>query len=580
MSKKCSDQIVDMIQEAGIKRVYAITGDSLNAINDAVRRNGKVEWIHVRHEESGAFAATAEALLTEQLACCAGSSGPGHVHLINGLYDANRAGAPVLAIASTCGSQEFGTQYFQETNTIKLFDDCSIYNQIATTPAQLPRMLQQAMQQAVSSKAVGVIGVPGDLAFKDANEGTSSQKVFAVNPVIVPSDKELEGLAKLLNETKKVCFYCGYGARHAHDEVVEASKLLNAPVANTYKSKYAIMYDNPNMVGLTGLLGYPSGYQAMHEAEVLVLLGTDFPYDTFFPEKDTLIVQIDIDPNRIGRRARVELGFCGDIKATLARLIPMLKQKTDDSYLKRQLKCFEATERHFRELALMKGETDKIQPEYAAYLIDKYASDDAIFTADTGMCNAWSARYFTANGKRDLIASFNHGSMANAMPMAMGAQLAFPNRQVVGMCGDGGLTMLMGDLETIRQYNLPVKLFVFENQALGMVKLEMEVAGLPDWETNLPDPKFAEVAKGMGFTGFDVQKPSELEEVIKKAFATPGPVLVAIHTDSNALTMPPKIETDQVKGFIEAMTKIAFEGRFKEIADTVRENWIEAFQIV
>lgn len=577
MKKKCSDQIVEMIQDAGVKRVYAITGDSLNAINDAVRRNGNVEWIHVRHEESGAFAATAEALLTGNLACCAGSSGPGHVHLINGLYDANRAGAPVVVIASTCGSQEFGTQFFQETNTIKLFDDCSVYNQVATTPHQLPRMLQSAMQNAISSRAVGVVAVPGDLAFKEAEDSTSSHQCFKTHQVVVPSDAELTKLAKLLNSVDKVCFYCGCGVRNAHDELVEAAKKLNAPVANTYKGKPFVMYDNPNAVGLTGLLGYPSGYQAMHEAEVLVMLGTDFPYDTFFPEKDVIIVQIDIDPNRIGRRAKVKMGLCGDIKATLTKLLPMLEQKTDDSYLKRQLKCYEASVRHFKELASTKGIKGKIQPEYAAYLIDKYAADDAIFTADTGMCNVWSARYFTANGKRQMIASFNHGSMANAMPMAMGAQLAYPGRQVVAFCGDGGLTMLMGDLETISQYKLPVKLFVFENNALGMVKLEMEVAGLPDWETNLPDPKFAILAKSMGFTGFDVNDPDQLEDVVKQALATEGPVLVSIHTDPNALSMPPKIEYPQVKGFIEAMAKIALNGRFGEIADTIRENWREAF---
>lgn len=428
------------------------------------------------------------------------------------------------------------------------------------------------MQNAIAKRGVGVIGVPGDLTFKPAQEGASSEKVYVTRQKVVPSDDELRQLAEILNGAEKVCFYCGWGARFAHDEIVEAAKLLNAPVANTFKSKLFIMHDNPNMVGLTGLLGYPSGYAAMHDADVLVLLGTDFPYQMFFPNNN-VIVQVDIDPSHLGRRAHVKHGYCGDTKATLRALIPLLRQKKDDSFLRKMVGLYKKVEDNFHNLSDYHGIKGKIQPEYAAYLIDKHAADDAIFTVDTGMNDVWAARYLTANGRRLFTASFNHGSMADAMPMAMGAQFAFPDRQVVAFCGDGGLTMLLGDLATIKQYNLPVKLFVFDNHALGMVKLEMEVAGLPDWETNLVNPDFAATARSMGFTGFDVDDPDKLEETIKQAFATEGPVLVSIKTDANALSMPPKIEPAQVKGFLTAMSKLALEGRFAEIADTVRENW-------
>ncbi len=572
MAKKVAEQLVEILVEVGVKRIYAVTGDSLNEINDAVRRNGKIQWIHVRHEEVGAYAAGAEAQLHGQLACCAGSSGPGHVHLINGLYDAHRSGAPVLALASTMATEEFGSRYFQETDTIKLFDDCSYYNQVAATPAQLPRMLQAAMQTALSRHGVAVVGIPGDVTAKDSVDIFSSLHPFPTQPSIRPSDKELDELSALLNNKTKITLFCGMGAKDAHAEVVELSHRLNAPVAYSFKSKMEIQYDNPNEVGMTGLLGMPSGYDSMHEAEVLVMLGTDFPYAPFMPKNNT-IVQIDIKPERLGRRAKVDMGLCGDVRTTLQALLPRIKQKEDDDFLKKQLKGYERVKENLNAYVEVHGEKDRIHPEYVMSVVDKLASKDAIFAVDTGMTCVWGARYLHGTGQRKMLGSFNHGSMANAVPQAIGASLAYPDRQVWALCGDGGLSMLLGDLSTIVQYKLPVKIVVFNNRSLGMVKLEMEVAGLPDWQTDMENPDFALVAKAMGMEGFTVNDPEEVQSTLEKAMKINGPVLVNVMTDPNALAMPPKVEWSQMLGFAQSMYKLMINGRTKEILDTITSNF-------
>jgi len=571
MAKTVADQLVEMLVNAGIKRIYAITGDSLNEVNDAVRRNGKLQWIHVRHEEAGAFAAGAEAQLSG-LACCAGSSGPGHVHLVNGLYDAHRAEAPVIAIASTCATTEFGSEYFQETNTIKLFDDCSHYNQLATTPAQLPRMLQAGIQFALNRKGVSVIGLPGDMTKMDAEEILTSTQFY--NPVaeIKPSVKDLNRLADLINQHDRITLFCGIGAENAHDEVVELSKLLHAPVGYSFRGKMSIQYDNPNEVGMTGLLGLPSAFHAMNESELLILLGTDFPYTQFIPG-NCKIAQVDLKPERIGRRTKVDLGLHGSIGNTLKALMPLLQQKADDSFLKAQLEFYDEVKKRMQTYVDDPGEKDVIHPEFVARSIDEIAADDAIFTVDTGMSCVWGARYINATGKRKMLGSFNHGSMANAMPQAIGAALACPGRQIIALCGDGGLSMLLGDLATITQYKLPVKVIVFNNRALGMVKLEMEVAGMPDWQTDMYDPDFAKVAEAMGMKGITVREPSEVKQALKQAFSEPGSVLVNIFTDPNALAMPPKIEFDQVKGMVLSMSKLVLNGRMDEVLDTFKANY-------
>jgi pyruvate dehydrogenase (quinone) len=578
MSKNVSDQLVETLVEAGIQRIYAVTGDSLNHVNAAVHRNGKIKWIHVRHEETAAYAAGAEAQLNG-LACCAGSSGPGHVHLINGLYDAHRSSASVLAIASTIPTKEFGTGFFQETNTIRLFDDCSCYNQMATTPAQFPRMLQAALQNAVHQKGVAVIGLPGDITDLPAVAAETTTMLFRNQPVVRPSEDELVQLAELLNSSKKVTIYCGLGAAEAHKEVIQLAEKLKAPIAYSYKAKMAIQYDNPYEVGLTGLLGIPSAYHAMHECELLVLLGTDFPYTPFMPVENK-IVQIDIKPENLGRRAKLDLGLCGDVKDTLQALLPLLGMKEDATFLDQQLEFYQVVKKNLQFYVKDTGKSNEIHPEFVASVINELADKDAIFTVDTGMSCVWAARYIDGTGERKMLGSFNHGSMANAMPQAIGAALARPDQQVIAFCGDGGISMMLGDLMTIVQYQLPVKIIVFNNRSLGMVKLEMEVAGIPDLETDMLNPDFIKIAEAMGMTGIGIDDPDDVKSGLEKAFMHEGPVLVSIQTDPNALAMPPKLEFDQMKGVALYMGKMMLSGRMDEVFKIISSNYKHLGEVI
>lgn len=568
---KVADQIVQMLVGNGVKRIYAVTGDSLNELNDAIRREGSIKWIHVRNEEAGAFAAAAEGEL-DGLACCAGSSGPGHVHLINGLYDAHRSGVPLIAIAATCATQEFGTEYFQETNLTRLFDDCSCYNQTANTPMQAARMLQSAIQHAVHKKGVAVFGLPGDVAAMDAEESIGATKNYFNHPVIRPSDGELTELAAILNKASKVTIFCGIGAAEAHDEIIALAGMLKSPVGYSFRGKMGIQYDNPYEVGMTGLLGLPAAYHSMHEAEVLLLLGTDFPYAPFIPG-DKKIIQIDEKPERLGRRAKLDMGLCGKTQDTIKALLPLIVSKTDDSFLNAQLHLYSKVKENLLTYVEDNGKTNAIHPEFVAATVNELASKDAIFTVDTGMCCVWGARYIDATGERKLLGSFNHGSMANAMPMAIGAALAHPDKQVIAFCGDGGLSMMLGDLATIKQYNLPIKLIVFNNRTLGMVKLEMEVAGLPDNQTDMVNPDFALVAQAMGYRGITVSEPEEVREALINAFDHNGPVLLNIMTDPEALAMPPKIEFAQMKGYAITMGKMILGGKMDEVLETVKSNY-------
>lgn len=571
MSKNVSDQLVETLVKAGIQRIYAVTGDSLNHVNAAIQRNGKIKWIHVRNEETAAFAAGAEAQLNG-LACCAGSSGPGHVHLINGLYDAHRSSASVLAIASTIPTKEFGTDYFQETNIFKLFDDCSCYNQMASTPTQFPRMLQAALQHAVHQKGVAVLGLPGDITNLPAVEAETTTTLFWNNPIVRPSEDELLQLAELINSHKKVTIYCGLGAAEAHDEIIQLSEKLKSPVAYSYKAKMAIQYDNPYEVGLTGLLGIPSAYQSMHECELLILLGTDFPYTPFMPV-DNKIVQIDIKPKNLGRRAKLDMGLCGDVKNTLQALLHLIEKKEDDKFLLRQLKFYNEVKKDLLIYVNDQGKQNAIHPEYVASVMNELAAKDAIFTVDTGMCCVWAARYIDGTGERKMLGSFNHGSMANAMPQAIGAALACPGKQVIAFCGDGGLSMMMGDLMTIVQYNLPVKIVLFNNRSLGMVKLEMEVAGIPDLETDMLNPDFDKLAEAMGMFGVTINNPADVKSTLEKVFLQDGPALITIQTDPNALAMPPKMEFDQMKGIALYMGKMMLSGRVDEVFKIIKSNY-------
>jgi len=578
MSKNISDQLVETLVEAGIQRIYAVTGDSLNYVNEAVQRNGKIKWIHVRNEETAAFAAGAEAQL-KGLAWCAGSSGPGHVHLLNGLYDAHRSSASVLAIASTIPTKEFGTDYFQETNIFKLFDDCSCYNQMATTTTQFPRMLQAALQHAVHKKGVAVLGLPGDITNLPAVTPETTTSLFQSKPIIRPSDNELLQLAELLNLHKKITIYCGLGAAEAHDELIKLAGKLKSPIAYSYKAKMAIQYANQYEVGLTGLLGVPSAYQSMHECELLILLGTDFPYTPFMPVHNK-IVQIDIKPENLGRRAKLEMGLCGDVKDTLQALLPLINEKDDQVFLERQLESYKDVKKNLLLYVNDPGKPNAIHPEYVASVINELSDRDAIFTVDTGMCCVWAAHYLEGTGERKMLGSFNHGSMANAMPQAIGASLACPDKQVIAFCGDGGLSMMMGDLMTIVQYNLPIKIVLFNNRSLGMVKLEMEVAGIPDVETDMLNPDFDKLADAMGMYGITISEPADVESALQKAFLQDGPALITIQTDPNALALPPKIEFDQLKGFASYMGKMMLNGRSDEILKIIKSNYKHLGEVI
>ncbi len=554
-----AEQLVSQLIDAGVHRVYGIVGDSLNPVVDAIRKSGGskkggIDWVHVRHEEAAAFAAAAEAQLTGKLAVCAGSCGPGNLHLINGLYDAQRSAAPVLAIASHIPSVQIGQMYFQETHPDRLFNECSVYNEMISSAEQAPRVVNAAIRHAVELSGVSVITLPGDVSDLKATS-PSPKYVPSRRPVLSPNEEDVRQLADVLNRAKKVAFFAGAGVEGAHDEVIELADVLKAPIGHTLRGKDFIQYDNPFDVGMTGLLGYGAAAEGMNDADVLIMLGTDFPYDQFLP--DTFTVQVENHPEKLGRRTDVSLPIHSDVKPLIAALLPLLDRDRSDAFLKAKIKkhskiMHSPIGAYTRNAEHMKP----IHPEYAAHILNEVASKDAIFTADTGMCNVWTARYIDPLGTRRLIGSFLHGSMANALPHAIGAQVAFPNRQVISVSGDGGLSMLLGELVTARMYDLPVKVVVFNNSTLGMVKLEMLVNGLPDYGTDVHDVNYAEVASAIGFHGERVTEPSRLRGALQEAFAYNGPALIEVMTDPNALSLPPEIRSGQVIGFATAMSKI------------------------
>ena len=572
MSKSIAESIVDHLVEAGVKRVYGVVGDSLNPFVDAIRRSGgKLEWVHVRNEEVGAFAASAEAQLTGRLAVCAGSCGPGHVHLINGLYDAHRSGAPVLAIAAHIPSGEIGTSYFQETHPERLFVECSHYCEHVSSPKQMPRVLQIAMQQALSLGGVSVLALSGDVSEEASTEGALAHRVAQPNPRIRPSDADIAGLVEMVEDAERPMLFCGIGSREAHAEVMTLAERIAAPVGYSQRAKDSIGADNPYDVGMSGLLGYGACYEAMHACDLLLMLGTDWPYEQFMPTK-CRIVQVDIRPERLGRRSRLDLGLWGDVGETLAALLPHLKPRADREFLDDMLATHARGVEKMRAYADHPSDAAPLHPEHVAAVLDRAASDDAVFTVDTGLCNVWATRFLRPTRGRRLIGSFVHGSMANAMPMAIGAQLAFPGRQVVAVCGDGGLTMLLGDLLTIVQYDLPLKLVVFNNSSLAMVRLEQQVAGLPFHGTEMRNPSFAAVAEAVGIRGFRVERPEDLPSTMAEAFAVKGPALIDAVTDPNALSLPPHTSFTQMKGFALSMAKLVLSGDVKTVVDEMKGN--------
>jgi pyruvate dehydrogenase (quinone) len=567
-----AEQFVDILVRAGVERLYGVVGDSLNPVVDAIRRNAAIDWIQVRHEETAAFAAGAEAQITGRLAACAGSCGPGNLHLINGLYDAHRSMAPVLALASQIPSSEIGLGYFQETHPDQLFRECSHYSELISSPKQMPRLLQTAIQHAVGRSGVSVVSLPGDIASEPAPDKPVETALVTSRPTVRPGDAEIDKLVAMIDEAEKVTLFCGSGTAGAHAEVMEFAEKIKSPVGHALRGKEWIQYDNPFDVGMSGLLGYGAAYEATHECDLLVLLGTDFPYNAFLPD-DVKIVQVDVRPEHLGRRSKLDLAVWGDVRETLRCLIPRVRPKGNRRFLDKMLK------KHANALeGVVKAYTRKvdrhvpIHPEYVASVLDELADENAVFTVDTGMCNVWAARYISPNGSRRVIGSFSHGSMANALPMAIGAQFTDPGRQVVSMSGDGGFSMLMGDFLTLVQYDLPVKVVLFNNSSLGMVELEMLVAGLPSYGTTNKNPDFAAVARACGAFGIRVEKPKHLTGALKDAFRHKGPALVDIVTDPNALSIPPKISADMVTGFALSASKIVLDGGVGRMVQLARSN--------
>ncbi|MFI9102599.1 pyruvate dehydrogenase [Streptomyces fildesensis] len=567
-----AEQFVDVLVRAGVERMYGVVGDSLNPVVDAIRRNAAIEWVHVRHEEVAAFAAGAEAQISGKLTACAGSCGPGNVHLLNGLFDAHRSMAPVLALAAQIPSSEIGTGYFQETHPDQMFKECSHYSELISNPQQMPRVLQTAIQHAIGRGGVSVISLPGDIAAQPAPQRSIEHALVTRRPSVRPGDAELDALARMVDAADKVTLFCGSGTAGAHDEVMAFAERVKAPVGHALRGKEWIQFDNPYDVGMSGLLGYGAAYEAMHECDLLILLGTDFPYNAFLPD-DVKIVQVDVRPEHLGRRSKLDLAVWGDVRETLSCLTPKVRVKTQRKFLDRMLK------KHSDALeGVVKAYTRKVEkhvpihPEYVASVLDEEAADDAVFTVDTGMCNVWAARYLTPNGKRRVIGSFTHGSMANAMPQAIGAQFLDRRRQVVAMSGDGGFSMLMGDFLTLVQHDLPVKIVLFNNSSLGMVELEMLVAGLPPSGTANHNPDFAAVARACGAYGVRVEKPKELRDALRGAFKHKGPALVDVVTDPNALSIPPKITGEQIGGFALSMSKTVLDGGVGRMLQMARSN--------
>lgn len=562
--------MVETLAAAGVRRIYGVVGDSLNGLTESLRKQDRIQWIGVRHEEVAAFAAGAEAHLTDSLAVCAGSCGPGNLHLINGLYDCHRSRVPVLAIAAQIPSRELGSTYFQETRPDILFKDCSHYCEPVAIPEQMPRVLELAIRSAVARRGVSVLSIPGDVALRDA-QGQRDAMTLLAPARVRPAETEIDQLAEVLGRGRKVTILAGAGCAGAHAELVALAGLLKAPIVHALRGKEYVEYDNPYDVGMTGLLGFASGYYAMLDCDVLLVLGSDFPYQQFFPER-AVIAQVDVRGENLGRRARLDFGCVGDVKATLEALLPRLEEKSDRKHLDRALEHYRETRRALDELATGKAGSPPIHPQHLTRVIDELAAPDAIFTCDVGLPTLWAARYLTMNGKRRLIGSFNHGSMANAMPQAIGAQLTHPDRQVISLSGDGGFAMLMGDMLTIRQRRLPVKIFIYDNASLGFVELEMKAAGLLDFGTGLDNPDFAEIARASGFHGERVEDPGQLRGAVSRALSHAGPALVDVVVNRQELAMPPAIQLDQAKGFTLYMLKAVMSGRGQEIIDLAKTN--------
>ncbi|WP_230685114.1 ubiquinone-dependent pyruvate dehydrogenase [Cellulomonas sp. JZ18] len=575
MAATIAQTIVATLRANGVERVYGIPGDSLNGFTDAIRRDGSIEWVLTRHEEAAALAAAAEAELTGRLAVCVGSGGPGNLHLINGLYDAARSRVPVLAIAAHIPSTEIGSGYFQETHPQELFRECSVYRELVSDPAQMPRMLEIAMRSAIEQRGVSVLVLPGDVALQRA----ASERVVVVpqaRPRVVPAADELAAAADLLNAGRRTTILAGAGVGDAHDDVVALADKLAAPIVHTMRGKDRIEYDNPFDVGMTGLLGFASGYRAMDGADTLLMLGTDFPYQQFFPQ-DARVVQVDIRGEQLGRRTPLALGLVGDVGETARALLPLIDGGRDRGHLDDAVDHYARTRARLDDLATESRGNRPIHPQYVARLVDELASEDAVLIPDVGSPVIYAARYLHTGGGRRLIGSFTHGTMANALSHAIGAQSAFPGRQVVALAGDGGLAMLLGELMTLAQHRLPVKVVVFNNASLNFIELEMKAAGFVNYGTGLQNPSFAAVAEAMGVRGVRVERSADLRGALAEAFAHDGPALIDVVTERDELSIPPKVTAEQVKGFTLYAIRTVLSGRGDELLDLASANYRQLF---
>jgi pyruvate dehydrogenase (quinone) len=571
MARTAAAYMADTLRQAGVKRVYGVVGDSLNGFTDALRRmDGEIEWVHVRHEEGAAFAAGAEAHVTGQLAVCAGSCGPGNLHLINGLFDCQRNGTPVLAIAAHIPSTEIGIDYFQATHPESLFKECSHYVELVSRPEQLPQILHRAMRVAVARRGVAVVVMPGDIALMPLAAEIPNW-LLPNKPVQVPDADDLAQLAAMLNVGERVTMLCGAGCAGAHDEVVELAARLKAPIVHAFRGKEYLEYDNPYDVGMTGLVGFASGYAAMKGCDTLLLLGTDFPYRPFYPE-NARILQVDLRPEALGNRCRIDLGVIGDIKDTIRALLPDILEKSDTLHLNSALQHYESARSDLDALAESGPKSKVIHPQYVSRLVSELADDDAIFTCDVGTPIIWAARYLQMNGRRRLIGSFNHGSMANAMLQAIGAQCAFRDRQVISMSGDGGFTMMMGEFVTLIQAGLKVKVIVLNNGTLGFVEMEMKANGFVDAGCDLKNPNFAAMAEAMGVRGIRVEQPQSLHQALIEAFEHDGPVLVDVVSARQELAMPPKTTLEEAHHFGMFLMKAVLDGRGSQLIDLAKTN--------
>jgi pyruvate dehydrogenase (quinone) len=567
---KVADVFVEMLIKAGVKRVYGVAGDSLNGLTDSIRAHNGIDWTMVRHEEVAAFAAGGEAQVTGKLAVCAGSCGPGNLHLINGLHDCQRSRVPVLAIAAQVPSAELGTNYFQETKPEHLFMTCSDFCEVVSSADQFPRVLAIAMRTAISKRCVAVVIIPGDVLTRDCSSQAIDLGISGPAGSVLPSPSSLKQAADLLNETKKVTILAGAGCAAARPEVLAVAETLQAPIVSALRGKEYLEYDNPYFVGLNGLIGMTSAYRAVQECDMLLMLGTDFPYSQFYPE-GIRAVQIDLRGEQIGRRTKVDVGLIGDVRYTLQALNPLLK-KHKSGHLETSIKHYKKVRKELDDRAVGEPGKTPIHPQYLTKCISDLAADDAVFLCDVGTPTTWSARYLRMNGRRRLLGSFNHGTMANAMPQAIGAQASDPARQVVTLSGDGGLSMLLGDLLTIRQLKLNVKIVVFNNGALGFVEQEMKAAGIETYGTAFRSQNFADIAVACGIHGWRVETPEQVRSALSEAFGHPGPALIDVVVNRQELSLPSTITAAQAAGFNLYMLKAMIHGDGHQVMDMAKTN--------